>query len=70
MLAIYYGVVTDTLSQIADSLDKLNQDGLKAVLEIYTDATVTEELRKKLDKNTSSHIMGSRSYKGNQTDNA
>ena len=54
---------SDTLSHIADSLDKLNQDGLKAVLEIYTGATVTEELRKKLDKNTSSHIMGSRSYK-------
>lgn len=53
----------DTLSQIADSLDKLNQDGQKAVLEIYTSATVTDELRKKLDKNTSSHIMGSRSYK-------
>lgn len=53
----------DTLSQIADSLDKLNQDGLKAMLEIYTGATVTEELRKKLDKNKSSHIMGSRSYK-------
>ena len=40
----------DTLSQIADSLDKLNQDGQKAVLEIYTGATVTEELRKKLNK--------------------
>ena len=53
----------DTLSQIADSLDKLNQDGQKAVLEIYTGATVTEELRKKLDRNVSSHIMGSQSYK-------
>lgn len=53
----------DILSQIADSLDKLNQDGLKAGLEIYTGATITEELKHKLDRNTASHIMGSRPYK-------
>ena len=51
----------DTLALVADALEKLNQDGPKAVLEIYTGATITESLRKKL-KGGSSRIMGSRPY--------
>ena len=52
----------DTLALVADALEKLNQDGLRATLEIYTGATVTDDLRKKLNRGESSCIMGSRPY--------
>lgn len=52
----------DTLAQVADTLEQLNQDGLKATLEIYTGTTVTEEMKKKLNKGSSSQIMGARPY--------
>lgn len=52
----------DTLAQVAEALEKINQDGQKAVLEIYTGTTITEQLRQKLEKGSSSRIMGSRPY--------
>lgn len=52
----------DTLVQVAEALEKLNQDGQKAILEIYTGTTITEQLRQKLEKGSSSRIMGSRPY--------
>ncbi len=52
----------DTLAQVADTLEQINQGGLKATLEIYTGTTVTEEMKKKLNKGSSSQIMGARPY--------
>ena len=52
----------DTLAQVAEALEKINQDGQKAVLEVYTGTTVTEELRQRLEKDSTSRIMGSRPY--------
>lgn len=52
----------DTLAQVAEVLEKLNRDGQRAVLEIYTGTTVTEQLRQKLERGSSSRIMGSRPY--------
>ena len=52
----------DTLAQVADALERINQDGLKATLEIYTGTTVTDTLKKKLNKGSSSHSVGSRPY--------
>ena len=52
----------DTLASVASSLENLNQNGLKATLEIYTGATATEQLKDKLNRGVSSQIMGARSY--------
>ena len=52
----------DTLAQVAEALERINQDGQKAVLEVYTGTTVTEELRQRLEKDSTSRIMGSRPY--------
>ena len=52
----------DTLAQVAEALEKLNQDSQKAILEIYTGTTITEQLRQKLEIGGSSRIMGSRPY--------
>lgn len=52
----------DTLAQVAEALEKINQGGQKAVLEIYTGTTITEQNRQKLEKGKSSQILGSRSY--------
>lgn len=52
----------DTLAQVAEVLERINQDGQKAVLEVYTGTTVTEELRQRLEKDSTSRIMGSRPY--------
>lgn len=52
----------DTLAAVAEALEKINQDGRKAALEIYTGATITEQLKQKLNKGSSSRIMGSRRY--------
>lgn len=58
---LYYGR-DNTLALVASALEQVNRDGVKAVLEIYTGTTVTEELRKKLNKAGTSEIMGSRPY--------
>ena len=50
------------MTQVAEALEKINQDGQKAVLEIYTGTTITEQLRQKVEKGSSSRIMGSRPY--------
>lgn len=52
----------DTLAQVAEALERINRDGQKAVLEVYTGTTVTEELRQRLEKDSTSRIMGSRPY--------
>ncbi len=52
----------DTLACLAQVLAKINQDGLRAQLEIYTGTTVTEELSQKLNVGRSSKIMGARPY--------
>ena len=52
----------DTLAMVADALEKTNQDDLKATLEIYTGAAITEQLQKKLNRGRSSQIMGARPY--------
>ena len=52
----------DTLAQVAEALEKLNKDSQKAILEIYTGTTITEQIRQKLEKGKNSQILGSRSY--------
>lgn len=52
----------DILSTIAETIEDQNQNGVKAVLEIYTGATITPELEKKLNHGESSRIMGARPY--------
>lgn len=52
----------DTLAEIAVILNKINAGSVKAVLEIYTGATITDETRKKLDIPGTSQIMGLRPY--------
>ena len=52
----------DTLSKVADAIEKINKNGLKATLEIYTGASITEQLKNKLNRGESSKIMGPRSY--------
>ncbi len=52
----------DILGELAKILDKINQDGQIAQLEIYTGTTITTELSAKLNKSQSSKIMGSRPY--------
>lgn len=51
-----------TLSAVAEALKKINADGIRASLEIYSTATITEELDKKLNIQGSSRLMGSRPY--------
>ena len=52
----------DTLSAVADALERINDSGVKAVLEIYTGAAITEEVKKKLERPGVSRIMGPRPY--------
>lgn len=52
----------DTLALVADALEQVNQDGVKAVLEIYTGTTITEQIQQKLNRGNSSRIIGSRPY--------
>ena len=52
----------EVLSKLADVLEKINQNGVKAVLEIYTNSAVTPELTGKLNKGNSSRITGARPY--------
>lgn len=52
----------DTLSAVADALERINDGGVKAVLEVYTGAAITAEVKEKLERPGTSHIMGSRPY--------
>lgn len=52
----------DTLAVVADALEQVNKDGAKATLEIYTGTTLTEQMQKKLNRGTSSRVIGSRTY--------
>ena len=52
----------EILAQIAGVIEKQNEYGEKAILEIYTGMTITDELQDKLNIPGTSQIMGSRSY--------
>lgn len=52
----------DTLAAVADALEQVNKDVIKATLEIYTGTTISEQLDKKLNRGASSKVMGSRTY--------
>lgn len=53
---------SDILGALAEALVKVNMEGIKATLEIYTGSFVTPEMENKLDRGESSRIMGRRSY--------
>jgi len=52
----------DTLAKIAEAIERQNAKGVKATLEIYTGATVTDDMRKKLERTGTARIMGARPY--------
>lgn len=52
----------ETLEVLADEIEKINSDGIKATLEIYTTAEVTPVLDKALNRGEASKLMGARSY--------
>lgn len=52
----------DILAEVADAIEKQNTDVTKAVLEIYSGAAITPELKIKLNRGVSSTIMGSKPY--------
>lgn len=52
----------ETLSAVADALEKLNQNGIKARLEIYTASTITEQMKRKLNRGNTSEIKGVKPY--------
>lgn len=52
----------ETLSAVADVLEKLNQNGIKARLEIYTASTITEQMKRKLNRGNTSEIRGVKPY--------
>lgn len=52
----------DTLAAVAEALEQVNVGGTKATLEIYTAATVTDALRRKLQRPGTSQIMDPRPY--------
>lgn len=58
---LFYGRA-DSLSRLADVLEKINGDGLHMTLQIYTGADVTPELDRKLNRGRHSRMMGRRSY--------
>ena len=59
---LYYGR-DDLLSKVAHAIEKSNsKNKRKALLEIYTGATITEELNKKLNIKDCSIIMGKKNY--------
>lgn len=53
----------DILHQLALVLEKINTDRVHMQLEIYTGATVTQEISRKLNVGNSSRIVGCRPYK-------
>lgn len=58
---LYYGR-DDTLAELAKTLEKINSTKTVAKLEIYTGATITPQIEKKLNIDGSSKIMGRRPY--------
>lgn len=52
----------DILSLLGKTIEKINRNGTKAELEIYTAANITPEIERKLNIQGSSSIMGARSY--------
>ena len=58
---LFYGR-DDTLAAVAGCLKKINDGGLTAELEIYTAATITDKIEKKLNIPGTSRIMGKRPY--------
>ncbi len=48
-----------SLAYIANALEKVNQDGLKAQMRIYTGSIITRKMRAALQKGQSSLLMGS-----------
>lgn len=48
-----------SLAEIAKTLEKINENGVKAQLRIYTGNTVTDEMNKALNLGESSFVMGS-----------
>ena len=58
---LFYGR-DDTLAAVADCLKKINCNSMKAELEVYTAATITDEIEKKLNIPGASRIMGKRPY--------
>lgn len=58
---LYYGR-DDTLAELAKALEKININKPIAKLEIYTGATITSEIERKLNIVGSSEIMGRRPY--------
>ena len=52
----------DTLARVARTIEKINQNGLKAKLEIYSGTPITPELEKKLNIPDASELMGKRPY--------
>ena len=47
-----------SLQIIADALEKINADGIKAQMRIYTATPLTEKMERALNRGESSHIMG------------
>lgn len=58
---LFYGR-DEILSKISKAIDKCNKKEKKAILEIYTGATITDELKSKLNIPGSSIIVGKREY--------
>lgn len=50
------------LGRLAEELENLNHDGVKAALEIYTGTFITPEMERKLNRGRSSIIVGRRPY--------
>lgn len=48
-----------TLSYIADALSEINRDGVKAVLKIYSQTPLTDEMKSALSKGENTRLMGS-----------
>lgn len=58
---LYYGRRT-VLVDLADALDSLNVDEPKAELEVYTGATLSDEIVSSFEKRKSVRLMGKRTY--------
>lgn len=52
----------NTLSAVATALERINESGVKAMLEIYTGSAITASVKKELERPGVSRIMGPRPY--------
>ncbi len=52
----------ETLSSLADAIERINVDGVKISLEIYSNTALDDELMSKLSRGQSSQLCGSRPY--------